>query len=91
MPHICADVDATALHFLQDFIDELAGQGVQLVLANPSQEALTSLKKAKVHKKIGFEFIHASIHEAVAYCQGHLAEEAKAGGPGALRLSSRSS
>jgi hypothetical protein len=32
------DVDATAIHFLKDFIDELEGDGAQLALANPSQQ-----------------------------------------------------
>ena len=35
-PH--ADIDATGIHFLDDFVDELQEDGVKLVLGNPSQQ-----------------------------------------------------
>ncbi len=33
-----ADIDATAVHFLDNFLDELKREGLQLALANPSQQ-----------------------------------------------------
>lgn len=38
VPLTAADMDATAVHFLNGFVDELRAEGLDLALANPSQQ-----------------------------------------------------
>ena len=63
------DVDATGIHFLHDFIDELRGQGVRFALANPSKQVLRALKRGGLTAKIGSDCLHVSMADAVATAQ----------------------
>ncbi|PSC69015.1 sulfate transporter [Micractinium conductrix] len=63
------DIDATGIHFLDDFVDELQEDGVKLVLGNPSQQVLLSLKRANLDHKIGASNIFVHMADAVARAQ----------------------
>ena len=112
-----SDVDATAIHFLDDFISQvragivlyawgcvqqergqqsaatrpapfpahpalpsppprplsqLHDDGVQLVLANPTKDALLMLKRGGVYAKLGEERVHVNMADAVAYAQAQV-------------------
>ncbi|PRW44455.1 sulfate transporter isoform B [Chlorella sorokiniana] len=78
------DIDSSAMHFLDDFIDELASDGVelvlanpiqQLVLANPIQQVLLSLKRCGLIKKIREENVHVNMHDAVSHATQVLRQE----------------
>ena len=60
------DVDATGIHFLHDFIDELREEGIRFAMANPSKEVLRALKRAGLVAKIGAGFMHVNMADAVA-------------------------
>ncbi len=67
-PNLCAfaDIDATGIHFLDDLVDELRHEGgITLVLGNPSQRVLLSLKRAHLDRKIGRPNIHVHMADAV--------------------------
>lgn len=69
------DIDSSAMHFLDDFIDELAQDGIELVLANPSQQALLQLKRSKLIHKIKEENVHVNMADAVAHAAAVVRQE----------------
>ncbi|KAL4457420.1 hypothetical protein ABPG75_012285 [Micractinium tetrahymenae] len=78
------DIDATGIHFLDDLVDELRHEGgVALVLGNPSQRVLLSLKRAHLDRKIGRANINVHMADAVvrarAIADAKLKQETVAG------------
>ncbi|KAL4428322.1 hypothetical protein ABPG75_002411 [Micractinium tetrahymenae] len=73
------DIDSSAMHFLDDFIDELATDGIELVLANPSQQVLLALKRSNLVKKIKEDNVHVNMADAVDHAASVLKHE-QAGG-----------
>ena len=66
------DIDATGIHFLNDFIDELREQGIRFAMANPSKQVLQALSRAGLVAKIGAGFMHVNMADAVADAQAAL-------------------
>lgn len=84
------DVDASAIHFLQDWIQGHMKSGVQPVIANPCRTVVRQLNSARFQDIIGSQFIVVRMADAVRLCQDILLEKGKtAGVPGKL-LSSNS-
>ncbi|KAK9843672.1 hypothetical protein WJX81_001934 [Elliptochloris bilobata] len=75
------DIDASAVHFLKDWITDHKARGIQPVFANPSRQVVRVLRSAGLHELIGEEFITVRMNDAVLLCQELLAERggAKAG------------
>lgn len=69
------DIDSSAMHFLDDFIDELAGDGIELVLANPSQQVLLALKRSKLLAKIKQVNVHVNMADAIGHATAVLRHE----------------
>lgn len=61
------DIDSSAMHFLDDFLDELATDGIELVIANPSQQVLLALKRSNLVKKIKEDNVHVNMADAVSH------------------------
>lgn len=66
--------DATAVHFINDFLDELTRDGATLVLANPSRQVVSILRAARLVPKIGAANIQVDVAEAVAYVEAAIKE-----------------
>lgn len=66
------DLDATALHFLGDLVEELHAENVGLALANPGKRELEGLRRSGLLEmdKIGEDMVHINMHDAVQHCRG---------------------
>ena len=51
---------------------QLQDEGVQLVLANPTKDALLMLKRGGVYAKLGEDRVHVTVADAVAYAQSQV-------------------
>jgi MFS superfamily sulfate permease-like transporter len=74
-----SDIDASAVHFLTDWIDDHKRRGIQTVFANPSRQVIQLFERAGIPKKVGEEFILVRTHDAVTYCQEILVERGQLG------------
>ncbi|KAK9819516.1 hypothetical protein WJX74_003191 [Apatococcus lobatus] len=73
------DIDASAVHWLKDWIVDLKERSMQPVLANPSKQVMRLLNNANLTPLLGEEFIFVRAHDAVQHCTERLIEEQKAG------------
>lgn len=71
------DIDATALHFLTDFVEELEAENVGLALANPGKRELSAIRRAGLLAKIGEDMVHINMHDAVTHCVGLIHDSAR--------------
>lgn len=71
------DIDASAVHFLQDWITQHQKRGVQPVFANPSRLVVRLLERSGIPKMVGEEFISVRVHDAVQYCQELMMERGR--------------
>lgn len=60
------DFDASACHLIEDYGEELARDGVTLVLASPSEAAVLALHRGGLVEGVGGDNIQATVGEAVA-------------------------
>ncbi|DBA70951.1 TPA: hypothetical protein ACH3X2_011394 [Trebouxia sp. C0005] len=68
------DIDASAVHFLMEWVRNLKANNIQPVFANPCRQVVRLFEAASLPKIIGEEFISVRIHDAVTYCQELMAE-----------------
>ncbi|KAL6782402.1 SULTR1B [Auxenochlorella protothecoides x Auxenochlorella symbiontica] len=61
--------DAAAVQWIDETRDELEGQGISLVLANPSQQVLHIMKRAGLVHKLGVQNIQADVMDAILYVE----------------------
>jgi len=67
-------VDSTALHMLEDLHSDLLQRNVRLCLSTVGNRVMSTMRRAGLTDKIGSEWIHASVDEAVRHCAEHRRE-----------------
>ncbi|KAL3517606.1 hypothetical protein ACH5RR_020195 [Cinchona calisaya] len=62
------NIDTSGISMLQEFKKNIDRRGLKLALANPGEEVMKKLNKAKVIETIGQEWIFLTVGEAVGAC-----------------------
>jgi sulfate transporter 4 len=72
----CSHIDVSALHVLQDMVDNYKSRNQQLVFSNPSATVLEQFELSGFMDKVGRNYFFASTHDAVKACLNELDVEA---------------
>lgn len=68
-------MDSTGIHLLETLHQELADQGIQLILCNPSTPVVEIFERAGLPDVLGREWIFVRVHDAVMFCQRQMQEQ----------------
>jgi len=69
-------IDTSALHILEDMVENYRSRGQQLCFSNPSMLVMERLVQSGLADKIGREFFFACLHDAVNWCLHEMDSEA---------------
>ncbi|KAL4440432.1 hypothetical protein ABPG75_003433 [Micractinium tetrahymenae] len=67
------DIDVAGVHFLESLLEELQASGVRLALANPHQQVVTLLRRARLLERLGEGAVHDNMQDAVESARAALA------------------
>ncbi|KAL3138605.1 hypothetical protein ABBQ32_006371 [Trebouxia sp. C0010 RCD-2024] len=68
------DIDASAVHFLMEWVRNLKANSIQPVFSNPARQVVRLFEAARLPQVIGEEFMSVRMHDAVTYCQELMVE-----------------
>ncbi len=60
-----SEFDVTALHFIDDYQEELERDGVLFILSSPTEAALKAMQRSNLIEKVGIKNIHVNMQEAL--------------------------
>lgn len=64
-------IDATAMHVIQDIVNDFRSHGIQIAFAQIGNRADRTLRRASATEKIGEQWFFPTVNQAVHYCLQH--------------------